>query len=115
MRKKIHKILVTGGAGFIGSEFVRQGIRKGYKIIVVDKLTYAGDLERLKEVKGQFKFYKVDICNKTKISSIFKSEKPQKIIHFAAETHVDRSILDSSTFIETNVKGTQTLLDLSRL
>ena len=113
MRKKIHKILVTGGVGFIGSEFVRQGVRKGYKIVVVDKLTYAGDLERLKEVKGQFKFYKVDICNKARVSSIFKSEKPQVVVHFAAESHVDRSIQDSSPFIETNIKGTQVLLDLS--
>lgn len=114
MRKRIYKILVTGGAGFIGSEFVRQGVNKGYKVIVVDKLTYAGDLERLKEIKEKFKFYKVDICNRNEINNIFKKEMPQVIVHFAAESHVDRSILNISTFIETNVKGTQVLLDVAR-
>lgn len=108
------KILVTGGAGFIGSEFVRQGVRKGYKITVVDKLTYAGDLERLHEVEDKFIFYKCDICNIKKIDSIFKKEKPGIIIHFAAETHVDRSIESSGAFIDTNIKGTQILLDVSK-
>ena len=114
MRKKLYKILVTGGAGFIGSEFVRQAIKKGHKIVVVDKLTYAGDLVRLKEVKGRYKFYKIDICDKIPIDSIFKKEKPKVVIHFAAESHVDRSIQDASPFIETNVIGTQLLLDVSR-
>ena len=113
MRKKLYKILVTGGAGFIGSEFVRQGVKNGYKIIVVDKLSYAGDLKRLEVVSGKFKFYKTDICSKTKIAQIFKKEKPQTVVHFAAESHVDRSIQDSTPFIETNIKGTQILLDLS--
>ena len=114
MRKKLCKILVTGGAGFIGSEFVRQAVKRGYGIIVVDKLTYAGDLARLKEVEGKYKFYKADICDKKRIDSIFKKEKPDAVVHFAAETHVDRSIKDASPFIETNIKGTQTLLDISR-
>jgi len=113
MRKKLHNILVTGGAGFIGSEFVRQAVKK-YKVIVVDKLTYAGDLARLKEIEGKFKFYKTDICNKKLMNNIFKKEKPVSIVHFAAETHVDRSIQDASPFVETNVKGTQILLDASR-
>lgn len=108
------KILVTGGAGFIGSEFVKQGVKKGYKVIVVDKLTYAGDLERLKKVEGKYKFYKTDICNKRQIESIFEREKPQIIVNFAASTHVDRSIVDAAPFIDTNVKGTQVLLDASR-
>ena len=107
------RILVTGGAGFIGSEFVRQIIPEGYKPIVVDKLTYAGDLERLKEVRGKYKFYKADICNKKKIEEIFAREKPQIIVNFAAETHVDRSIINATPFIETNIKGTQVLLDAS--
>lgn len=107
-------ILVLGGAGFIGSEFVRQSVNKGYKPIVVDKLTYAGDLERLKEVKGKYKFYKTDICNKKKIEEIFAKEKPQIIVNFAASTHVDRSIVDSTPFINTNIKGVQILLDVSR-
>ncbi len=107
------KILVTGAAGFIGSEFVRQ-IIKNNKIIVIDKLTYAGDLARLNEVKGKFKFYKSDICNKKAIKSIFEKEKPDIVVNFAAETHVDRSILDPSVFLKTNVLGTQVLLGASR-
>ena len=86
MCKKLSKILVTGGAGFIGSEFVRQGIKKGHKIVIVDKLTYAGDLKRLKEVKGKYIFYKVDICNRKKIEEILKKEKPEVIVNFAAES-----------------------------
>ncbi len=69
MRRK--NILVTGGAGFIGSEFVRQAVAKGCMIIVVDKLTYAGDLNRLKEVEGRYSFYKEDICDKVKMKTIF--------------------------------------------
>jgi len=114
MRKKISKLLVTGGAGFIGSEFVRQGIKRGYKIIVVDKLTYAGDLARLEAFKGRFNFYKTDISNKQGIELIFRKEKPKIIVNFAAESHVDRSIYEASLFTETNIKGTQILLDSSR-
>lgn len=114
MRAKLHKILITGGAGFIGSAFTRFAVKNGYSPVVVDKLTYAGDLERLKEIKGKYKFYKADICDKNKIWQIFKKESPEIVIHFAAESHVDRSIQDSSPFIETNIKGTQVLLDCSR-
>lgn len=114
MRPRIHKILVTGGAGFIGSVFVRSAIKRGYKVVVCDKLTYAGDLKRLSEVDGKYKFYKVNICNYEKIESIFKKERPETIVNFAAETHVDRSILDSKAFTETNIIGTHILLDLSR-
>ena len=115
MRKGLPKIIVTGGAGFIGSEFVRLAVGKGYPVAVLDKLTYAGDLERLKEVQGKYKFYKVDICDKTKVRKIFKKEKPKLVVHFAAESHVDRSILESSAFIYTNIGGTQVLLDSSRM
>jgi len=125
MRKSLRKILVTGGAGFIGSAFVRlflnrdcpqavKGLSLDKKVVVVDKLTYAGDLKRLEEVKGKYKFYKADICDKKRIESIFKKEKPDIIVHFAAQTHVDRSIIDATPFIETNVKGTQVLLDIAR-
>jgi len=110
----MRKILVTGGAGFIGSEFVRQAVRRGYRIIVVDKLTYAGDLERLKEVEGKYLFYKTDICNKKTLTNIFRKQKSDIVVHFAAETHVDRSIKNSAPFIETNVKGTLILLDISK-
>lgn len=115
MRKRIRKILVTGGAGFIGSAFVRLlSPNKNYRIIVVDKLTYAGDLKRLGSVKKQFSFYRADICDRKKIGQIIKAEKVEIIVNFAAETHVDRSIVDSGPFMETNVKGVQVLLELSR-
>ena len=108
------KIIVTGGAGFIGSAFVRQAVKKGLKVLVVDKLTYAGDLARLSEAQRRYKFYKTDICDKPRIENIFKKEKPEMVIHFAAESHVDRSIEDASVFIDSNIKGTQFLLDASR-
>jgi len=119
MRKRIPKILITGGAGFIGSAFVRL-LLKGLSpqgtvpsIIIIDKLTYAGDLKRLYQ-KGTVPFYKTDICNKSSIQSIFQKERPDIVVHFAAESHVDRSINDASPFIDTNIKGTQILLDASR-
>ncbi|MFA5271083.1 MAG: dTDP-glucose 4,6-dehydratase [Candidatus Omnitrophota bacterium] len=110
-----NKIIVTGGASFIGSEFVRQIIKRGFKIIVIDKLTYAGDLARLGEVKGKIEFYKADISCASAIGKIFKKEKPKQIVHFAAESHVDRSILSSDEFIRTNIQGTQVLLDAAKL
>jgi dTDP-glucose 4,6-dehydratase len=109
----VKKLLVTGGAGFIGSEFVRQGVRRGYEIVVVDKLTYAGDLERIKEVEKEIIFYRGDIVSKESMEHIFAKEKPEAVIHWAAESHVDRSISDASPFLETNVKGTQVLLEAS--
>ncbi|TCK04461.1 dTDP-glucose 4,6-dehydratase [Phorcysia thermohydrogeniphila] len=108
------KLLVTGGAGFIGSEFVRQAVKREIETIVVDKLTYAGDLERLREIEGDFRFYKADITNKEFIEHIFQTEKPDVVVHWAAESHVDRSILDATPFIDTNVKGTQILLEVAR-
>jgi dTDP-glucose 4,6-dehydratase len=107
------KLLVTGGAGFIGSEFVRQGAGKGYRLVVVDKLSYAGDLKRLKENKKEITFYRKDITDKGSLEHIFKTEKPDTVAHFAAESHVDRSILDASPFLDTNIKGTQVLLDIA--
>jgi len=114
MQVRTPKILVTGGAGFIGSEFVRRTVEKGQKIVVIDKLTYAGDKQRLKEVGGRIVFYKADICQKSKLETIFKKERPDTIVHFAAETHVDRSIQNAAPFIETNVTGTQNLIECSR-
>ncbi len=108
------KLLITGGAGFIGSEFVRQGVRKGYGIIVVDKLSYAGDLKRLNEIEKEIIFYRADITDKDTLEHIFKTEKLDAVVHFAAESHVDRSILDASPFLDTNIKGTQILLDIAR-
>jgi len=124
MRKRIPKVLVTGAAGFIGSAFIRYLTNKwdGYILskknrtipVLIDKLTYAGDLKRLEGIKCKFKFYKVDICNKKQIEAIFAKEKPEITVHFAAESHVDRSINDASPFIETNIKGTQILMDICR-
>lgn len=114
MRKGLPKILVTGGAGFIGSEFVRQCVNGPGRVVVVDKLTYAGDLRRLKAVKEKIIFYKADICNRENIDGIFRKERPDFAVHFAAESHVDRSICDAAPFLETNIKGTQVLLDASR-
>ncbi|MDI1471511.1 dTDP-glucose 4,6-dehydratase [Thermodesulfovibrio sp. 1176] len=108
------KLLVTGGAGFIGSEFVKQAVLSGYAVAVIDVLTYAGDIERLKNVEGSYRFYKVDITNKPALEEVFKKEKPEVVVHFAAESHVDRSILEPNIFIKTNIEGTLNLLDLSR-
>ena len=108
------KLIITGGAGFIGSEFARQAVENGLDVAIIDKLTYAGDLERLKEIDGRFTFYKADITNREFIEHIFKKERPDVVVHFAAESHVDRSILNATPFIETNVKGTQVLLDVAK-
>jgi dTDP-glucose 4,6-dehydratase len=112
MRKRIRKILITGGAGFIGSEFVRQAAKGGLEVTVIDKLTYAGDLRRLKGVP--LRFYKADICDEKAIDSIIKRQNPDTIVNFAAESHVDRSIIKPQDFITTNVTGTQVLLDTAK-
>lgn len=114
MAIKSSRILVTGGAGFIGSEFVRQAIAHGFKVSIVDSLTYAGDLERLKSLKGKFGFVKADINDAKKVAAAIKKFKPAAVLHFAAETHVDRSILDGRDALRTNVVGTQTLIELVR-
>ncbi|MGB9825023.1 MAG: dTDP-glucose 4,6-dehydratase [Candidatus Hydrothermia bacterium] len=108
------KILITGGAGFIGSEFVRKSVEKGYSTVVIDKLTYAGDLRRIDKVLDKIKFYRVDTADQVKILEIFKLERPDFVVHFAAESHVDRSILDPFSFIESNIKGTLSLLNAAR-
>lgn len=114
MRAGLYKILITGGAGFIGSAFVRNLAGKGYRLAICDKLTYAGDLKRLEELKRRAIFYKIDICDAKKMTQIFRKEKPQDIVNFAAETHVDRSIRNALPFIKTNIIGLETLLALSR-
>jgi dTDP-glucose 4,6-dehydratase len=107
-------ILVTGGAGFIGSEFVRQGVKAGKKIAVVDSLTYAGDLERLKEIKRKIDFHQVDITNSKKLNALIQKIRPSIVVNFAAETHVDRSILDAQTAMRTNVMGTQAMVEATK-
>ncbi len=111
---KQKKILVTGGAGFIGSAFIRLADSLGIQVAVVDKLTYAGDYTRIKGLKN-IRFYKNDIGDKKSIAGILSREKPEAIIHFAAETHVDRSILDSAVFVNTNIAGVQNLMEAARV
>ena len=107
------KILVTGGAGFIGSNFILHIFKKypSYKIVNLDKLTYAGNLDNLKEMSTNknYWFIRGDICNRQLVSRLLA--KCDTIVHFAAETHVDRSIADAQNFITTNVVGTYSLLE----
>jgi dTDP-glucose 4,6-dehydratase len=110
------KLLVTGGAGFIGSNFIHYILNKypTYQIINLDALTYAGNLENLKSLENnsRYEFVKGDICDADLVDNLVK--KVDIVVHFAAESHVDRSILDSKAFINTNVIGTHTLLEASR-
>jgi len=114
MRKGLRRLLITGGAGFMGSECVREAVKKGYRVVIIDKLTYAADLERLDEVNNRYKFYKADICDRKAVEKIVRKERPQAILHFAAETHVDRSIVNADPFLGTNIKGTKVLIDAAR-
>jgi len=111
-------ILVTGCAGFIGSNFLPYFLKKyeNYNIINLDLLTYAGDLENLKEVENhpRYKFIKGDICNRELVEFIFTEYDIHGVIHFAAESHVDNSIKNPGLFIETNVNGTFTLVDVAQ-
>lgn len=109
------KIIVTGGAGFIGSHVVRLLVNKypDYFIINLDSLTYAGNLANLKDIehKKNYKFIKGDITDEGFVEQLFKSEKPDSVIHLAAESHVDRSITDPLAFAKTNILGTMILLN----
>lgn len=111
------KFLVTGGAGFIGSAVVRHIIQHTQdSIINVDKLTYAGNLENLHNIadSDRYAFEKIDICNRFELERVFSKHQPDAIMHLAAESHVDRSIDGPAAFIETNVVGTLTLLEVAR-
>ena len=112
------KVLITGGAGFIGANFIfhMRNTHPDYDLVCVDKLTYAGNLETLAPVREdpRFTFMKADIADRKAIYDIFEQEKPDVVVNFAAESHVDRSIENPSVFLETNVMGTQVLLDASR-
>ena len=136
--RKLNNILITGGAGFIGSNFIHYLFDipcsgndafkdSGFngKIVNVDCLTYAGNLESLKDVDAlygsgvaetnrRYFFEKVDICDRAELERIFKQYDIDSVIHFAAETHVDRSVLGPQAFVQTNVTGTFTLLDVAR-
>jgi dTDP-glucose 4,6-dehydratase len=109
------KVLVTGGAGFIGSNFIHYLLKK-YKdmhVINFDKLTYAGNLKNLSDIEdnSHYSFIKGDICDVTQVATCFKKHSPDYVVNFAAESHVDRSILEPGVFVRSNVLGVQTLLD----
>lgn len=112
----MHNILVTGAAGFIGSNFVQYFLKQhpDYNIVVLDKLTYAGNIHNLDPVIDQIKFIQGDICDIDLVTKIFAEEKINGVIHFAAESHVDNSIKTPFVFTQTNVLGTHTLLEVAR-
>ncbi|MEI7510803.1 MAG: dTDP-glucose 4,6-dehydratase [Candidatus Peregrinibacteria bacterium] len=109
-------ILIVGGAGFIGSNFVHLIAEKypQYRIIVLDALTYAGNLENLEDIQESLLFEKGDIADKNAVNRVFEKYRPELVVNFAAETHVDRSILGPQIFLETNVKGTHNLLEAAK-
>ena len=111
-------ILVTGGAGFIGSNFIFYLLKKypDYRIVCLDKLTYAGNLSTLSCVleERNFRFVRLDICDREGVFRLFEEERPDIVVNFAAESHVDRSILDPGIFLQTNILGTATLMDACR-
>lgn len=111
-------IIVTGGAGFIGSNFVFHMLHAhpDYRIVCLDKLTYAGNLSTLEPVLQQdnFRFVKADICDRQAVDKLFQEEKPDIVVNFAAESHVDRSIENPGIFLETNIMGTAVLMDACR-
>lgn len=113
------KIIVTGGAGFIGGNFVHYMLKEHpeYQIICLDKLTYAGNMETLEPVMDNpnFTFVKDDIADRDAVYALFEKEKPDVVVNFAAESHVDRSITDPGIFLQTNIIGTGVLLDACRI
>ncbi|MCD7728176.1 MAG: dTDP-glucose 4,6-dehydratase [Ruminococcus sp.] len=108
-------VLVTGGAGFIGSHFVDYILEKhpDYRVVCIDKLTYAASLDNLKKAfkSSRFRFIKADICDKVQVDKAFCEQRPEIVVNFAAESHVDRSILDPGIFLKTNISGVGVLMD----
>lgn len=111
-------IIVTGGAGFIGSNFIFYMLKEHpeYRIICLDKLTYAGNLSNLQPImdRENFRFVKLDICDREGVYKLFEEEHPDMVVNFAAESHVDRSIENPEVFLQTNIIGTATLMDACR-
>jgi len=114
----MRNILVTGGAGFIGSNFVRYILDKypDYRVVIYDKLTYAGNLDNLRDVEGEprYTFVRGDICNAEKVDEVMRQHEIDAIVNFAAETHVDRSLMEAGSFILTDVFGTYVLLEAAK-
>ena len=110
------KLLVTGGAGFIGSAVVRRAVKDGLSVVNLDKLTYAGSLTNVAEVANNplYAFEQADICDRARIDAILTKHQPDAIMHLAAESHVDRSIDGPTAFIETNITGTYVMLEAAR-
>ena len=112
------KLLVTGGAGFIGSSFVRMALTEGWaeRVVNFDKLTYAGNLENVAPVAEHvgYRFVQADICDAAAVENVLREETPDAIVHFAAESHVDRSIHSPAPVVQTNIHGTFTLLEAAR-
>ena len=111
-------IIITGGAGFIGANFVYYMLDKypEYRIVCVDSLTYAGNLSTLRDAMDNpnFRFVKLDICDREGVYKLFEEEKPDVVVNFAAESHVDRSIEDPGVFLQTNILGTAVMMDACR-
>src|SRR5690606_25331946 len=112
-RMTVRRILVTGGAGFIGSALCRHLVRKGHMVVNVDKLTYAGNLASLTEIQGKpnYAFVRADICDERRMRAVMATYEIDAVMHLAAESHVDRSIDGPAAFVETNVGGTCRLLN----
>jgi dTDP-glucose 4,6-dehydratase len=115
-RNDMKKILITGGAGFIGSNFTRLALSSGYAVVVFDKLTYAGNLSTLADISSHpnYAFQQGDISDRTAIENLFAQHNFDFVINFAAESHVDRSISDPDVFIKSNILGVQVLLEACR-
>ena len=117
-RKKLMTVIVSGGAGFIGGNFIHYYLKEHPedRVVCIDKLTYAGNLSTLAPVMDNknFRFVKLDICDRAGVFALFEEEKPDCVINFAAESHVDRSIEDPGIFLQTNIIGTSVLMDACR-
>lgn len=112
----MERLIITGAAGFIGSAVVREALDRGCKVLGVDKLTYAGNVNSLEEVRREegFSLEVADICDRPAMEELFRSFRPTALMHLAAESHVDRSIVSPDEFIRTNIEGTFTLLEIAR-
>jgi len=116
----MQNLLITGGAGFIGSNFARHVLQKysDYRVVVFDKLTYAGNLDNLKDIEanwsGRYAFVKGDVCDAEAVEAVLRRHDIDTIVNFAAETHVDRSLMEAGSFVQTDVFGTYTLLEATK-